>query len=298
MNNLTKTLLATTLVLNMSSCDKPNKIVYEATIIEHGAKFCEGTTEDNDEIYFSNFGGELLNPLNLDGKGYIMKINGGKTEVLISPNGELNAPKGMDTEDDYLYIADVGCLMVYNLEEPTSKPIRVDFPEGNLFINDIAIEDDIAYISVTNSGKIFKLDISKPSELTKEMLVDYATIPGANGIEIDDAKMYVTSYPADGVTTDKNVIYIIEDINKPKVEKLISRQGQYDGLALSDKEDKLYFTNWINGEIGYVVLKTKEVVIMDINYTFAGPADMLCEDDKLYIPDLPNSKIVVIDLNQ
>ena len=296
MKKITHILFATALLISTSACNDSTPKVYEVATIDSGARFCEGTTENNDNIYFSNFGGESLNPLNLDGKGYIMKVIGNNSEILIPANGTLNAPKGMDTEDDYLYIADVGCIVVYNLKDSTLTPLKLELPEGNVFVNDIAIEDDIAYISVTNTDKIFKLDISNPTSLTKEMIVEHTTIPGANGIVIEDEKMYVASYPADGVTTDKNTIYVVENIAAPKVEKLISRPGQYDGLALSDKKDRLYFTNWVDGEVGYIVLDTKEVVIMDINYTFAGPADMIYEDGKLYIPDLPNSKIVIIDV--
>lgn len=287
---------AITLLLSLSACNNPTPKVYEVTTINSTAKFCEGTTESNDQIYFSNFGGDNLNPLNVDGKGYIMKIVGDITEMVIAANGDLNAPKGMKIEDNYLYIADVGCVMVYNLKDTTLTPIKIELPEGNLFVNDIAIEEDMAYITVTNTGKIFQLNVSNPTSLSKEMIVEYATVPGANGVVIEDEKMYIASYPADGVTTDKNTIYMINGIASPKVETLISRPGQYDGLALSDKKDRLYFTNWVDGEVGYVILATKEVVIMDINYTFAGPADMTYEDGKLYIPDLPNSKIVVINV--
>ncbi len=296
MKKLTHVLFATSLLISISACNNSTPRVYEVSTIDNGAKFCEGTTESNDKIYFSNFGGENLNPLNTDGKGYIMKIVDNNPEVLIPANGDLNAPKGMNIEDNFLYIADVGCVMVYNLKD-TTPPLKLELPEGNLFVNDIAIEDNNAYISVTNSGKVFKLDISNPANLSKDMIVEYATVSGANGIVIEDKTMYIASYPADGVTTDKNTIYIIKNIDNPKVEKLISRQGQYDGLALSDKKDRLYFTNWIDGEVGYIVLDTKEVVIMDINYTFAGPADMTYDDGKLYIPDLPNSKIVTIDVD-
>lgn len=299
MKKITTNVLLMALLITMTSCDGLNNKVYKVTTIESGVKFCEGTTEENDEIYFSNFGGSELNPLNMDGKGYIMKIKGRKVEIVIPANGKLNAPKGMAIEDDFLYIADVGSVMIYNLKNKMAEPIKIDFPEGNLFVNDIVIEEDIAYISVTNTGKIFKLNISNPATLSNKELTEYVNIPGANGLLIENDKMYVASYSPDGVPTDDNTIYLIPNIYAPEVIRLISRSGQYDGLALSEKEDKLYFTNWINGEVGYVILKTKEVVIMDItNYSFAGPADMTYEDGKLYIADLPNSKIVIINVGK
>lgn len=55
-------------------------------------------------------------------------------------------------------------------------------PEGNLFVNDIVISGSSAYVSVTNTGKIFKLDLSTPDALNASMLSEYASVPGANGL--------------------------------------------------------------------------------------------------------------------
>ncbi len=60
--------------------------------------------------------------------------------------------------------------------------------------------------------------------------------------------MYIASYPPDGVTTQDNVIYRIDNISTPVATKLFDRPGQYDGLALSGDGSRLYFTNWVDSK--------------------------------------------------
>ncbi len=264
-------------------------------VISDGLTFNEGTLPYKSSILISNFGGDELNPLNSNGLGYITELDNGVVSVLIPADGTLSGPKGMAEEDDYLYIADVGKVVVYNLKSLRSKPQVITFPEGELFVNDIVTEDDLAYISVTNTGNIYTLDISKPAQLSVDGLKLYTTIPGANGLVIDDDTMYIASYPPDGNTTEANVIYRIDDLDAPRPVKLFNRAGQYDGLALED--DRLYFTNWVDGEVGYFDLESEQVVLLDVgDVKFSGPADITIEDDVLYIPDLPNSRIVLYSL--
>ena len=166
-------------------------------------------------------------------------------------------PQGYEIEDNYLYIADVGQVVAYNLDDLSLAPVVVPFPEGELYVNDIAINDNVAYITVTNTGNIYALDISSPADMTASDLSEYTTLSGANGVTIEDDVMYVASYAPDENTTDINVIYKIEDLDNPQPIRLIDRMGQYDGLEVED--DKLYFSNWVGGEVGYVDLATGEV---------------------------------------
>ena len=136
-------------------------------------------------------------------------------------------------------------------------------------------------------GSTFKLD---PQALTL-----YTNVPGANGIVLRDDVMYVASYPPDGVTTDKNVIYEIGDIRMPHPAPLTDRAGQYDGLALSGDGQRLYFTSWVNGEVGYWDFQNRSVQLLDLaDVELSGPARIALRDGVLYIPDLPASRIVIV----
>lgn len=289
------TLLFLATILSHGCIKKKEEQTPKATVITQGLRFCEGTVAYASHVLVSNFGTEAFNPLNNERKGYIAIINDSTADVFIPQNNTLSGPKGMAIKDDYLYIADVSRIVIYNLKAINDKPTVIHFPIGNLFVNDIAIKDYTAYISVTNSGKIFKLDISNPSELSEKNLQEYISVVGANGLVIDDNKMYIASYPPDGITTPENVIYMIGNLNSPRVEKLIDREGQYDGLAIH--HDKLYFTNWVNGEVGFVDLKTKDIKFLEIkDVKLTGPADITILNDTLYIPNLPASELILFSL--
>lgn len=280
----------------IAGCAKDKKAPSkEATILSKGMKFCEGSVAYGSSVLVTNFGTSELNPLNTQGMGYVMQINGDSTETFIATDGHLSAPKGMAIANNHLYIADVGKIVVYNLKDKAASPQTIVMPEGNLFVNDIVISGSSAYVSVTNTGKIFKLDLSTPDALNANMLSEYASVPGANGLVLIGNQLYIASYPADGKTTSDNVIYTIADIASPVVEKFITRQGQYDGLA--HYKNKLYFSSWINGEIGSVDLATKEVKLMEVKgVELSGPADITILNDVLYIPNLPSSEVAVIAL--
>ena len=252
-------------------------------------RFNEGTVAYGSSLLISNFGTEQLNPLNEEGKGYIVKLADGKIQKFIGPDGYLSSPKGMAIHEDKLYVADVNKILIYDLNNTVSKPSIVPLPDNNAFTNDIAINSGYAYISVTNTGKIFKL------KLDTNELSEFMNVPGANGLLFNNNSLYIASYPANGITTDDNVIYIIQDINQPLLTKFINLPGQYDGLALY--KNKLFFSNWINGEVGYIDTKTglRKIIEMN-NISIQGPADISIVNNYLYIPDLPKSQVIKIKL--
>lgn len=281
-------------LLTTTSCRKvTSPPTTQAKIITQGIKFSEGSVSYNSSLLISNFGTNELDPLNTEGKGYILKIVGNKTESFIEADGNLSSPKGMAIKDSNLYITDVGKLVVYNLSNLRAAPQIINFPEENLFVNDIVISENKAYISVTNTGKLFSLDITNSSKLSESSLTEYTHIVGANGLALEGKKLYIASYPADGHTTADNVIYVIKNIDSPVVEKLIKRPGQYDGLAIND--NLLYFSNWENGEIGFINLADKNMNILQIDgANITGPADISIINNQLYIPNLPSSEIITL----
>lgn len=131
-------------------------------VVSEGLRFCESTYPYEGGILIANFGTEQLNPLNTEGKGYIVHYKNGKSEVMVPADGNLSAPKGMFIRDPYLYVCDVNKVVVYNLKDVQKAPVVVTFPEGNLFVNDLVAEGNWLYASVTNTGKIFRMDISRP----------------------------------------------------------------------------------------------------------------------------------------
>lgn len=264
------------------------------TVIDKGIRYCESTYPYEGGILIANFGTDQLNPLNTEGKGYIVWHNGEDNQVLIPADGHLSAPKGMLVRDGYLYVCDVNKVMVYNLADKNQAPKTIALPEGHLFANDLVAQGDYLYVSVTNTSMIFRVDISKPGQPGAPQ--EWLSIAGPNGLLLNKGVLYVASYPADGNTTEAHVVYRVADLDKPVAEKLIEVPGQYDGLALSTDGKALYVTNWTPAQVSRIDLATGNMSALDINLPQAlvGPADISVKDGRIYIPDLPNSRVVVV----
>lgn len=274
------------------------------TVTEH-IRFNEGSLPlKNEGILLTNFGTETCDPLNTAGKGYVVLL-GKENKILIPADGTLSAPKGMAVKDDRLFIADVGCIVAYNLRKPDDRPIRIPFPEGELFVNDIIALGDLLLISVTNTGHLFTIDVKDCDALRSVKPRLAATIPGANGLAEYEGTLYVASYDPNENPGAENVIYAV-DITTPGAKPtnlLGSRYGQYDGLAVSPDGSKLYFSNWKNAEgkaeVGYIDLipgKDNAVTTLDLGVTLQGPADICISEGYLFIPDLPASKLYIMSL--
>lgn len=263
-------------------------------VIDKGIRYCESTYPYDGGLLIANFGTEQLNPLNTEGKGYIVLHKDGKNEVLIPADGHLSAPKGMLVRDGYLYVCDVNKVMVYNLADKAAEPRTIALPEGNLFANDLVSEGDYLYVSVTNTDRIFRVDISRPGQPGQPQ--EWLSVAGPNGLLLHEGSLYVASYPADGRTTDAHVVYRIADLKNPVAERWMEVPGQYDGLAVASDGKALYVTNWTPAQVSRIDLNTRQLSPLDLKLPQAlvGPADITVTGGYLYIPDLPNSRVVVV----
>ena len=263
-------------------------------VIDKGIRYCESTYPYDDGLLIANFGTEQLNPLNTEGKGYIVLHKDGKNEVLIPADGHLSAPKGMLVRDGYLYVCDVNKVMVYNLADKAAEPRTIALPKGNLLANDLVSEGDYLYVSVTNTDRIFRVDISCPGQPGQPQ--EWLSVAGPNGLLLHEGSLYVASYPADGRTTDAHVVYRIADLKNPVAEKWMEVPGQYDGLAVASDGKALYVTNWTPAQVSRIDLNTRQLSPLDLKLPQAlvGPADITVTGGYLYIPDLPNSRVVVV----
>ena len=192
------------------------------------------------------------------------------------------------------YVCDVNKVMVYNLADKAAEPRTIALPEGNLFANDLVSEGDYLYVSVTNTDRIFRVDISRPGQPGQPQ--EWLSVAGPNGLLLHEGSLYVASYPADGRTTDAHVVYRIADLKNPVAEKWMEMPGQYDGLAVASDGKALYVTNWTPAQVSRIDLNTRQLSPLDLKLPQAlvGPADITVTGGYLYIPDLPNSRVVVV----
>ena len=199
----------------------------------------------------------------------------------------------MFVRNDYLYVCDVNKIVVYHLTQKEEQPQVIMLPEGNLFVNDLAADGNYLYASVTNTDRIFRLDISNPAQPGEPE--EWLQVSGPNGLLIRNGVMYVASYPADGVTKAENVIYRIDNLSQPVTQKLTEITGQYDGIAFSSDGKSLIVTNWTPVQLSKIDLSNGRVSPMEIklDQPLTGPADITVKDGFIYIPDLPNSRVVI-----
>ena len=284
---------ALSLALLCGACSGAPEKARGTTVVSEGLCFCESTLPYEAGVLVANFGTGQLDPLNNEGKGYIAYLHDGVVETLIPADGTLSAPKGMYLRDGRLFVCDVNRMAVYDLRRPGEAPQVIAFPEGELFVNDLAADGNDLYASVTNTGRIFRLDISDLAAVGAPE--PWLEVPGPNGLVIRNGAMYVAAYPADGQTTPAHVIYRVADLRQPVAEPWIKVPGQYDGIAFSSDGRTLYVTNWAPAGVSAIDLETLEMqpVELDVEPAFAGPADMSVAGGRVYIPDLPNSRVVI-----
>lgn len=305
MKNMKKLIILTALALIPAAKLTAQDAVPLPDIYEKNLKFCEGTVLYKHMVLVSNFGTETLEPLNNEGKGYIVAIDGAKTSVFIPADGNLSAPKGMAIHSGHLFIADVGRVVVYNLRRIKEKPQVIKFSDDDLFVNDIVGVGDMLLVSVTNTGRLYGLDVSEMEQLAYRKPILLGNVPGANGLAISESNLYIASYNPSGTPEAENVIYVA-NIAKPgePLKKLISglSPGQYDGIAVSADGTKLYFSSWttranIGAAIWVYNLEGKTAArLVDLQLPFKGPADISIKGTTLWVPDLVQSKVYRIDL--
>lgn len=294
MKKTTLTALSMMAVLFISGCastPKPTSV----TIFSEGLRYCESTYPYDGGILIANFGSSELDPLNTEGKGYIVRYKEGASEVLIPADGNLSGPRGMYLRDGHLFICDVNKIVAYDLENRDAAPQVIALPEGEAFVNDLAADGNTLYASVTNTGHIFRLDITDPARAGEPEL--WLEIAGPNGLVIRDGAMYVACYSPDGTAKSEHVIYRIGDLQNPVAEPFVTIPGQYDGIAFSTDGKWLYVTNWAPAGLSRINVETRAIEPVDLalEQPFIGPADMTVADGRIYVPDLPNSRVVIFE---
>ena len=99
-------------VLTMASCgqNRPASVPQVEILTNDSIAYCESVLADGDRLLVCNFGTDELNPLNTEGKGYVLEWKDGTFRTLIPADGNLSGPKGTLIKDAHLFIADVGGL--------------------------------------------------------------------------------------------------------------------------------------------------------------------------------------------
>lgn len=262
------------------------------SVLREDIRFSESVLPFDGGLLISNYGSDKMRPRSDEFSGYILFRKNGVNKKIV---GGLHKPTGLAVKDNFLFVCDETRLVVCDLQNPDSELQVVKFEAEDKVLNDLVCDGDKLYISVTNSGRIYSLDVSNPARLGKPKL--WLEIVGANGMAIGAGEMFIATIPPDYRTvTDYNVIYRVRDLQNPVAEKFFGVPGLYDGVALSDDLKTLYVSDWFTASVTAIDLVSKKTRLIYQEKGF-GPADIAFADGKLFIPELVGSRIISIRLN-
>ena len=274
-----KKMIGLLVVLAMVAC------VREKDVLTRNLQICNSVCPYQDGLLITNWGTDSIDPLNREGKGYIAFHKEGVTSILIPADGTLSAPKGMAVKDDYLFVADVNKVVVYNLNETSDQPQVISFPEGNDFVSDVAIVGNVLLAAVTNTSSIYALDISNLAHIDVGSLAIYAVVPGATSLCVSDYHLFIGSSTTYGEPTEFNVIYMIDDLSNPVPQAITHRIGQYQDLALTPDGESLYFIDKNSDKLGRLEFATGVVDFIAVPMKWQSPSSLVWWNDQFVIAD-------------
>ena len=280
-----KNMIGLLVVLAMVAC------VREKDVLTRNLQICNSVCPYQDGLLITNWGTDSIDPLNSEGKGYIAFHKEGVTSILIPADGTLAAPKGMAVKDDYLFVADVNKVVVYNLNETSDQPQVISFPEGNDFVSDVAIVGNVLLAAVTNTSSIYALDISNLAHIDVGSLAVYAVVPGATSLCVSDYHLFIGSSTTYGEPTEFNVIYMIDDLSNPVAQPMTHRIGQYQDLALTPDGESLYFIDKNSDKLGRLEFATGAVDFIAVPMKWQSPSSLVWWHDQFVIADKSMSTI-------
>lgn len=264
------------------------------SVFHNGVHFAESVYPYDGGFFFSNFGSDKIQPRPDENKGYIIYRKDGVNKTIVPANGTLHKPTGLLVKDEHLFVCDATRLVVFDLRDLAKEPQIVAFAEDDDSLNALAVDGDTLYISVTNPGRIYTLDISYPENMKNTKPKKWIDIVRPNGMAVNDGKLYVVTLPVNH--NDKGseyVVYVMDITDHPKAEVLVNVPGVYDGATFSDDGKTFYFSDWRTASVTALDINTKETRVI-YEEEGMGPTDIAQSGGVLYIPDLPNSRIVAL----
>lgn len=268
------------------------------TVYQAGLKYCYGTVWAGDRLLISNYGGEQLDPLDVEKDGFIMQLKDGVLSEYI-PAGTLMAPKGMAVLGNHLFVADVNCVQVFDMNDLTKAPQVMQFPEDNLFVSDLVIQDSLLYASVRDADLVYRAEVRDLSKVANATLdVFLATVSGPNGLAAYKDTMYVCSYPQNDSIGERNSIYMVMSVGQvnPQLYKLESLPGYYCGIQYDPANRMVYYTDRLNGQLRSIDMNNGDNKLLLPENIMFSPQMLTQQGDKLYVPDVDESRVYVFTI--
>ena len=241
---------------------------------------------DNQWLYISNINGA---PTELNGKGYISRVNKQGEELSKHWLTGLDAPKGLAISGGKLYVADMQTLHVINLS--TGIVLQRHKLANAKMLNDVATgPDGTIYVSDMLGGGIYQL---KNNQLSN--WIEPEKLPHPNGLLWENNHLLVASWgkdiQPDFTTTTPGSLYRVDPASKALQPLATGYQlGNLDGII--SHNDALYVSDWISGEL-YQLKDNQRRKILSSN---PGLADIGGEGDVLYAPMMMDNALLAWQL--
>ena len=231
---------------------------------------------DLDAWFISNING---NPSQHDGNGYIVRVaaESTTTTTMFAEGGKngvrLDAPKGIATTGDQLWVADIDVVRVF--DKKTGKPLKTISLKAQkaTFLNDVVIGSDSA-VYVTDTGILFdpKGQMTHPGvnrifriALAGDKVTEAATgdsLENPNGIAWDVANSRYVLAPFGGKD--------VQAWTPGKAPtKIADGPGQYDGIEVL-RDGRILVSSWADSSV-YSVRDGKMSKIVS---AVSAPADI------------------------
>ncbi|MCB2211236.1 hypothetical protein KQI52_03885 [bacterium] len=244
--------------------------------------------QEADMYYVSNLGGPQ--PLQKDDNGFISKIT--PDDQTVDPKWiaggtkgiTLNAPKGMARYGNWLLVADIDVLRVFNIADGTAV-MDIPLPDAT-FANDVWAAKGVVYVTDTGTegpGGIYAVTFEGEEMLpVVDTMVRDAGLTNPNGIIEDQDMLYMVPYGGTGffqINRDGEFTSIAD-----------SPMGSLDGLVKL-KDGRFAFTSW---DAKTVYVMDAEHVITPLFTDLESPADIGYDSkrDLLLIPQFMLDKVV------
>lgn len=271
----------------------------EPVVYDQGFVHPYGMVAYKNMILVSNYGFDALSGEFIHGKGYICAIQGGLVKPFIRADGHLTAPKGMAIYENFLFIADLNKIVVYNLKKIVNPPIEINFPATETMLSDIVVVGSMLLVSVNDTGKIFGIDLRNFPSVDQSGAILLAEVPGANNMALYGTNLYVNSFQEE--IRDSSLVYVgnltsrDSDGFKPLSKDL--SPGQYLGITTSEEKALLFISTLKTDEIYRPMLYvcpldgSQSLRVLDIGFELSSPTSILMHGTNLWVLDHLQSKV-------
>lgn len=229
-------------------------------------------------LYVSNVNGK---PLEKNGQGYISKVSLSGEIINKKWATGINAPKGMGTYHDELYVSDIDRILIIDLATgKTKKEIAV--PEGQ-FLNDVA---------VSGSGKVYISDMKTNTIYTLENDV-------AKKLIVDERLNYVNGLYCDGETLfagTGNGVFKLNASGEILEHYIKETGGGIDGLEMVS-EGQFLKSDWA-GKVHLVSTDNEPLLLLNFESDSYNAADIGFDKDKqiMYLPSFFGNSVAAYQL--